>query len=191
MLVLLVADLESTHWLGPILAIGIAVMLAAAFTLLPALLALLGERAFWPSTESATQLRGSKPTQSVGKEPRKDSDPLRGSQSTRFVEKEPRNGWGRLADLVRRRSRAIVLGVFGLLIVLALGNLTNHATIGFGQGETRPTNSSRGTKVLGEHFPPGIGSPLTAVVEADELAPVVDGMKKLDSVKLALPVPPT
>ena len=57
MLVLLVADLESTHWLGPVLAIGIAVMLAAAFTLLPALLAILGERAFWPA--SPAQRRGS------------------------------------------------------------------------------------------------------------------------------------
>ena len=46
MLVLLVADLQSTHWLGPVLAIGIATMLAAAFTLLPALLAILGDRAF-------------------------------------------------------------------------------------------------------------------------------------------------
>ena len=49
MLVLLVADLQSTHWLGPILAIGIAVMVCSAFTLLPALLAVLGERAFWPT----------------------------------------------------------------------------------------------------------------------------------------------
>ncbi len=49
MLVLLVADLQSTHWLGPILAIGIATMLLAAFTLLPALLSALGERAFWPA----------------------------------------------------------------------------------------------------------------------------------------------
>ena len=49
MLVLLVADLQSTHWLGPILAIGIAVMVCSAFTLLPALLAVLGERAFWPA----------------------------------------------------------------------------------------------------------------------------------------------
>ena len=48
MLVLLLADLESTHWLGPVLAIGIAVMLAAALTLLPAVLWLLGGRAFWP-----------------------------------------------------------------------------------------------------------------------------------------------
>jgi RND superfamily putative drug exporter len=171
MLVLLVADLESTHWLGPILAIGITVMLAAAFTLLPALLSLLGERAFWPATRSAGELRGSK--------------------STHSVEKEPRNGWTRLAELVRRRSRVIILAVFGLLIVLALGNLSHHGTIGFGQGETKPTNSSEGTKVLGEHFPPGIGSPLTAVVKADRVAPVVEGMKELDTVKLALPVPPT
>jgi RND superfamily putative drug exporter len=171
MLVLLAADLESTHWLGPILALGIAVMLAAAFTLLPALLALLGERAFWPATRSAGESHGSKPT--------------------RLVQKEPGNRWGRVAELVRRRSRAIVFAVFGLLIVLALGNLTHHGTIGFGQGETRPTNSSRGTAVLGEHFPPGIGSPLTAVVKAGEVAPVVAGMKKLETVKLALPVPPT
>jgi RND superfamily putative drug exporter len=171
MLVLLVADLESTHWLGPILAIGIVVMLAAAFTLLPALLSLLGERAFWPATRSAGELRGSEPTHSV--------------------DREPRNGWTRLAELVRRRSRVIILAVFSLLVVLALGNLTHHGTIGFGQGETKPTNSSEGTKVLGEHFPPGIGSPLTAVVKAGEAPEVVAGMKKLDTVKLALPVPPT
>ncbi|HEY4778999.1 MAG TPA: MMPL family transporter [Solirubrobacterales bacterium] len=171
MLVLLVADLQSTHWLGPILAIGIAVMLAAAFTLLPALLSLLGERAFWPATRTAGQSPG--------------------SLSTHFGGEGPRNGWGRLAALVRRRSRAIVLLVFGGLIVLALGNLSHHGTIGFGQGETRPTNSSRGTAVLNEHFPPGIGSPLTAVVKAEDLSRVVAGMKSLAPVKLALPVPPT
>jgi RND superfamily putative drug exporter len=159
MLVLLVADLESTHWLGPILAIGIAVMLAAAFTLLPALLSLLGERAFWPAAGAARRAGNSR--------------------------------WTKVAELVRRRSRAIVLAVFGLLIVLALGNLSSHGTIGFGQGVTKPTNSSEGTKVLGEHFPPGIGSPLTAVVMAGEVPAVVEGMKELDTVKLALPVPPT
>jgi RND superfamily putative drug exporter len=159
MLVLLVADLESTHWLGPILAIGIAVMLAAAFTLLPALLSLLGERAFWPAAGAARRAGSSR--------------------------------WTKVAELVRRRSRAIVFAVFGLLIVLALGNLSSHGTIGFGQGVTKPTNSSEGTKVLGEHFPPGIGSPLTAVVKAGEVPAVVEGMKELDTVKLALPVPPT
>lgn len=159
MLVLLVADLQSTHWLGPILAIGIAVMLLAAFTLLPALLSLLGERAFWPAAGSA------KPA--------------------------GRSRWTGVAELVRRRSRPIVVLVSAGLIVLALGNFIHHGTIGFGQGETRPTNSSRGTAVLDEHFPPGIGSPLTAVVRAKDVGPVVEGMKKLPSVKLALPAPAT
>lgn len=170
MLVLLVADLQSTHWLGPILAIGIAVMLAAAFTLLPALLSVAGERAFWPGSAALP--------------------PFRGSFGTHAVQKEPRNVWARVAGLVRRRSRGIVFTVTALLLVLALGNLSHHGTIGFGQGETRPTNSSEGTAVLNEHFPPGIGSPLTAVVKAGEEARVTAAMEKLDSVKLAVPVPP-
>jgi RND superfamily putative drug exporter len=174
MLVLLVADLQSTHWLGPILALGIATMLAAAFTLLPALLSLLGERAFWrPGARSGAGSRS------------------RGSKHAPAANKEPQNAWGRVAALVRRRSRTIVFSVVGLLLVLALGNLSHHGTIGFGQGETRPTNSSRGTAVLDEHFPPGIGSPLTAVVRTEDLGRVTQVMKRLSSVKLALPVPPT
>jgi RND superfamily putative drug exporter len=166
MLVLLVADLESTHWLGPILAIGIAVMLAAAFTLLPALLAILGERAFWSPWRRE-----------------------RGSLWAHTARKEPRSRWERVAGLVRRRSGAIVACVLALLAVLCLGNLTNHDTLGFGQGVTKPTNSSEGNEALERHFPPGLSSPLTAVVEADALPEVVRGMRRLDSVQLALPAP--
>jgi putative drug exporter of the RND superfamily len=157
MLVLLFADLQSTHWLGPILAIGIAVMVASAFTLLPALLAVLGERAFWPAAAAARR--------------------------------EGPNRWRAVAALVERRSRAIIgVVVFGLL-VLAAGNLSHHGTIGFGQGETSPTDSSEGTAVLNENFPPGLGSPLTAIVPAGEAAKVTAGLKGLASVRLALPVP--
>jgi len=169
MLVLLVADLESTHWLGPILALGIAVMLAAAFTLLPALLAILGERAFWSPWQRERQSRGSY---------------VRNSRT-----KEPRDAWGRVAALVRRRSGAIVVCVLALLAVLCLGNLTNHDTLGFGQGVTKPTNLSEGNEALERHFPPGLGSPLTAVVEADAAPAVVRGMQRLGSVQLALPAP--
>ncbi|HVO52796.1 MAG TPA: MMPL family transporter [Solirubrobacterales bacterium] len=167
MLVLLVANLESTHWLGPILAIGIATMLLAAFTLLPALLAVLGERAFW--------------------RPRS-----RGSFVRRPRAKEPRDGggmWERAAGLVRRRSRLLIPLITVGLLVLALGNLSHHGTIGFGQGETQPTNSSRGTDVLEEHFPPGIASPLAAVVEDRDLDAVTHGIEQLREVQLVLPVP--
>ncbi|HMI82013.1 MAG TPA: MMPL family transporter [Solirubrobacterales bacterium] len=163
MLVLLVADLESTRWLGPILALGIAVMLAAAFTLLPALLSILGERAFWRPGS-----RGSFRTDSDRKEPRV---------------------WERAAGLVRRRSRAIVGCVFALLAVLCLGNLTHHDTLGFGQGVTKPTDSSEGNEVLERHFPAGLGSPLTAVVDAAAAPAVVKGMEDLGNVQLALPAP--
>jgi RND superfamily putative drug exporter len=159
MLVLLVAELESTHWLGPILAIGIAVMLLSAFTLLPALLSVLGERAFWPAGAASPRAR-------------------------------PGRRWQQVAGFVRRRSLALILLIPAGLLVLALGNLVDHGTIGFGQGETRPTNSSRGTEVLNQHFPPGLGSPLTAVVKPRAAERVVAGMKGLDSVRLAVPVPP-
>jgi putative drug exporter of the RND superfamily len=159
MLVLLLADLESTHWLGPVLAIGIAVMLCAGLTLLPALLAILGPRAFWPGRESGSS--------------------------------EKRRLWAGVAGLVRRRPRTIVAGVFAVLVVLALGNSIHHGTIGFGEGETRSTESSRGNEVLGEHFPPGIGSPLTAVLGIDEVGAALHGLERLDSVKLAVPVPPS
>jgi RND superfamily putative drug exporter len=159
MLVLLLADLESTRWLGPVLAIGIAVMLAAALTLLPAVLSLLGRRAFWPG-------RGAEPGEGRGR-------------------------WARIAGFVRRRPRSIVVAVLAALAVLALGNLVDHGTIGFGEGETHATESSRGTEVLDEHFPPGLGSPLTAVVDLSEAEAAVKGLEGLPSVKLAVPIPPS
>jgi putative drug exporter of the RND superfamily len=157
MLVLLVANLQSTHWLGPILEIGIAVMVCSAFTLLPALLSVLGERAFWPADGAATRAGPSR--------------------------------WEAIAGFVARRSRPIIGAVIVGLLVLAAGNLVHHGTIGFGQGETKPTNSSEGTEVLNEHFPPGLASPLTAVVPIEEAGTVAKEMGKLDSVRLAIPVP--
>jgi len=175
MLVLLFADLESTHWLGPVLAIGIAVMLAAAFTLLPALLSILGDRAFWPANRHATEIGGI-----PGASPNRD-----GGDSP-----DPRPSiWTRVADLVRRRSGRIVVGVLALLAVLALGNLTNYETLGFGQGVTKPTDSSRGAEALERHFPAGLGSPLTAVVKTAEAPLAAKELERLDSVQLTLPAP--
>jgi putative drug exporter of the RND superfamily len=159
MLVLLLADLESTRWLGPVLAIGIAVMLAAALTLLPAVLSVFGKRAFWPA-------RG-------------------------FESAEESRHWARVAGLVRRRPRTIVAVVSCGLVALSLGNLVDHGTIGFGQGETRETESGRGNEVLDEHFPPGLGSPLTAVVGIGEVEEAVGVLEELPAVKLAVPIPPS
>ena len=161
MLVLLVADLESTHWLGPILALGIATMLVASFTLLPALLAVLGPRAFWP----------------------------RGHAAPRDAERYRPGIWERVAALVERRSRLLIVAITAGLAVLALGNFSDHGTIGFGQGETKPTNSSEGIEVLEEHFPPGLSSPLAAVVDSAQAERVASGLERMRPVELTLPVP--
>ena len=155
MLVLLLADLESTRWLGPILAIGIGVVLLAALTLLPAILALLGRRAFWPVRDPGAP--------------------------------EPSRHWARIGDLIRRRAGLLVVAIFAGLVLLSLGNLISHGTLGFGQGETRPTDSSRGTALIDANFPPGIGSPLTVIVAADEAVETVKRMEDLPAVKLAVP----
>ncbi len=48
-LALLLSKFESFQTMAPALVISVAVMLAAALTLVPAVIALLGERLFWPS----------------------------------------------------------------------------------------------------------------------------------------------
>jgi len=48
-LALLLSKFESFRTMAPALVISVAVMLAAALTLVPAVIALLGERLFWPS----------------------------------------------------------------------------------------------------------------------------------------------
>src|SRR5579884_38419 len=53
LLTLLLASFGIYHDLGTPLAVGVAVMLALGLTLLPALLAILGRRAFWPSKVQA------------------------------------------------------------------------------------------------------------------------------------------
>jgi RND superfamily putative drug exporter len=59
LLTLLLASFGIYHDLGVPLAVGVAVMLLIGLTLLPALLAILGRRAFWPSKiVSGTQRQG-------------------------------------------------------------------------------------------------------------------------------------
>src|SRR5260370_2555480 len=49
LLALVIAELNSTKGLGPVLAIGVAVALLAMMTLLPALLVIVGRWVFWPA----------------------------------------------------------------------------------------------------------------------------------------------
>ena len=147
MLVLLVADLQSTHWLGPILAIGIAVMVCSAFTLLPALLAVLGERAFWPARGGRRGATG----RAAGRRSRGSCGAARGRSSAPSSSASSSSPPATSSTTARSASA---------------------------RARRKPTNSSEGTKVLNEHFPPGLASPLTAVVPAGEAAQVTRAMRE-------------
>ncbi len=97
-------------------------------------------RAFWPTLPARAAGQG-RPRRNL---PNRDGgDPPAPRPTT----------WERAADLVRRRSGLLILLVVGLLVVLSLGNFTTHESLGFGQGETKPTNSSRGTEALERTLP--------------------------------------
>jgi RND superfamily putative drug exporter len=57
MLLLGLADFNATREMGPILALGMAVTVLAGLTLLPAILAALGSRVFWPARPTGAPRR--------------------------------------------------------------------------------------------------------------------------------------
>ncbi len=144
LLTLLVAELQSTKDLGPVLAIGVAVSLLAMLTLLPALLVVFPRGVFWPYR------------------------PAFGSP-----EPTRRGAWARVGWNIAPRPRAVwvatavVLGVMAIgLVGLKAQGLTNA------QSFRGHPDSVVGESVLARHFPAGAGQPVV-VVAAASAAPAV------------------
>jgi putative drug exporter of the RND superfamily len=132
MLVLLVAEMNSTRGLGPVAAIGVSVALAAMLTLFPALLLLFGRWIFWP----AIPHYGS-------------SDP-----TTSGV-------WARMGRRFSHRPRLVWVLTAGVLAVLSLGLVQLRADgIPNADAFTDKPDSIVGQQVSAQYFPAGAGDPL-------------------------------
>lgn len=136
MLVLVVADFNATREMGPILALGIAVMVAAGLTLLPALLGVLGRRAFWPAVphQEATP----RPVPAL---------------------------WSRVGRLVERRPAAIAAAVTLVLVAGALGSLAGREPLDFSEAFRTPPESVGGEQLISERFFPGRAAPVEVVMD--------------------------
>ena len=135
LLVLMIAELNSTSSMGPVLAIGVVVALVAMMTLLPALLVICGRWVFWPVRPSY----GSAEPTAAGL-------------------------WSRVGRAIAPRPR-LVWGVTALALgVLALGTLTLKSS-GLTNAQSFPgrPDSVVGQSVLDKHFPAGAGEPVTVV----------------------------
>ena len=118
MLVLTLADFKATQTMGPVLALGIAIMLLAGLTLLPAVLSILGRRAFWPAV------------------------PTLGSEQRRA------SGWRRIGHLVHERPLPVLLVCVVVLAVGSLGNLQQRGILDFGEGFQTSPDSKVGQDLI-------------------------------------------
>ena len=163
MLILALADFKATQTMGPVLALGIAIMLLAGLTLLPALLSALGRNAFWPAI------------------------PRHGTTAH-----PPLGIWRRVGHFVHDRPMfAIVISV-AILGLGALGNFQDRGIIDFGEGFRDPPESVEGQELLEETLSGGQIAPTTILVSGDteqerdaaaaEVAAAAEEIKGVDSV---------
>jgi putative drug exporter of the RND superfamily len=135
LLTLLVAELNSTKSLGPVMAIGVAVGLCAMLTLLPALLVIFGRWMFWPLRPT---LGSAEPTE--------------------------RGLWARIGWRMARRPRVVWVVTAVVLGAMALG-LTGLKANGLQNKDAFRTKPEAviGEQVLGRHFAAGAGDPVQVV----------------------------
>ncbi|MDX6675029.1 MAG: putative drug exporter of the superfamily [Solirubrobacteraceae bacterium] len=170
MLVLLVAESGSIHSLGPVSAIGVASVLLAGLTLLPALLTIAGRRGFWPRRRLIA-----------------------------YAPNEPsiaRQGvWRRFGDHVLRRPGAALGITVALFVAGAFGIAAfkeDYSTTSFFK---KKTESVSGFKALEKAFPAGTLAPTTVLVQRGDgpvrAADVLAAQRRLDAVRDVAAAAPT
>ena len=146
LLCLLAARMNSTHGMGPVLAIGVVVTFLVMATLLPALLVICGRWVFWPFI------------------PRYRPDAASPAAEHR--------AWSAVAGLVARRPRIIWPVTVLVLGALAAGITGLHAGLTDQQSFITTPQSVAGEQVIAAHFPAGLSAPAT-VYARQAAAPAV------------------
>ncbi|MGO9219367.1 MAG: MMPL family transporter [Streptosporangiaceae bacterium] len=149
LLTLTIAELASTKSLGPVLAIGVVVALAAMMTLLPALLVIVGRWVFWPVK------------------------PAYGTD-----EPTTRGFWARVGRRIAIRPRLVWVVTAVILGAMALG-LTGLKASGLttAQGFRHTPDSVAGQTVIDQHFPAGAGQPVIVIGNQAHAAALLAAVK--------------
>jgi RND superfamily putative drug exporter len=167
MLVLLLSEAGSTKGLGPVSAIGVASVLLAGLTLLPALLTIFARWGFWPVRRS------------VDYRPREELA-------------APRGLWRRVGDRVLRRP-ALALGVtVGMFLIFSLGLFSYQEDYSIGGSFKTEVESVTGFEVMEQEFAAGALSPTVAIVAPDRAQEVRSRLSQVEGVvSVGEPAPST
>lgn len=158
MLVLTLADFKATQTMGPVLALGIAVMLLAGLTLLPALLSALGRNAFWPSI------------------------PHHGSEQV-----APLGIWRRIGHFVHENPTFALFAAVAILVLGSFGNLKDRGIIDFGEGFRDPPESVDGQRLIEAKLSAGQTATTTIVVSTAVVQQVAAAAEETEGVAAVIP----
>jgi RND superfamily putative drug exporter len=160
LLALLASDLTNNRALGPVGAIGIVCAVLTTLTFLPAVLALLGRTAYWPSRPKAAE------------------ESVQGS-----------GVWRRVAALVDGRPRrtwvvtALILAVFA-----AFSPSLSSKGVPLDEIFVNDAPSVAAQRTLGEHFPGGSGNPAVIIADAGRASEVTAAAQGTEGVASAAAV---
>ena len=157
------ASLRSYQTLGPVIALAVALMMLAALTLIPAVLTVVGRRAYWPM------------------QPRLDPQPAAAADWRRSV-------YGRIGAVVLRRPGTTLACTALALTVLIAGLFAYRPNYDRLESLPDDTESVRSFELLRGGFPAGELSPTRVYVSLPPGDQALDpaSLDRIDAVTLAL-----
>ena len=157
LLALLASDLTNNRALGPVGAIGIVCAVLSTLTFLPAVLALVGRSAYWPTRPKASD-----------------------------ASVEGHAVWRRVAAAVDRRPRRVwLLTALVLAVFAAFSPSLSAKGVPLDEIFVNDAPSVAAQRTLGEHFPGGSGNPAVVIADADRGAEVTDAARRTAGVDSA------
>ncbi|KGN39005.1 MMPL family transporter [Knoellia subterranea] len=156
---LALAVTPGTRGLGVASAAGLLVALVGVLVLLPAALAVVGRRIFWPFVPAVDG-----------------------------VDDHHSSGWARVATGVMRHPGRVVIAGILALGVMAAGLVGTTVGLAQTDQFRVASQSATGLETLARHFPAGAAQPLTIVAPADRVDHVVAAVREIPGVDSVRPV---
>ncbi|WP_435199038.1 MMPL family transporter [Janibacter sp. GS2] len=154
---LLLAAVPGTRGLGLASAVGLVIALLAVVLVLPAALAVVGRRVFWPFV------------------PRPGGDRSRDGV------------WGRISRAVVGRPTAYLVGGLAVLGVLASGLLGASVGLSQADSFRTASESADGLVTVDEHFPAGSAAPFTVTTNEGSRAVTISALTSVEGVTSVVP----
>jgi putative drug exporter of the RND superfamily len=166
LLVLLLADVNSTAGIGPIGAMGVGIAMLFMLTMLPAALTMFGRRAFWPFIPYGPSGAG--------------AHGAIAGRLARFSHQtdETHGTWRRVGERVARRPRAVAGATVVVLLVMCAGFVQLDTGLTSGNSFRGEVEAVKGNELVAAHFPAGANVPSTVIVpRADRVEAVTAALE--------------